>query len=543
MHITHEQLLEVSAMKKRILSFVLCAALCASLAPLTAAASAINSGWPGWENWEFKSQDYYNTTLTEYYCLRKDLSLDEIGYCVSKMLAEYARKADDPDAWVDCTFVFEYSSREKLDTSVSFNNFDYFSEQYPFNEVLRKLSGTGLLTIRANSEELYNHESATSFKISFRAIGNNYKNYGYENEALKKLLTITESAKAHSATARGQLEYINKYLIDNVRYGEYAVGEDVFWSFGDLAMGGLSTEEALVDGYAVCEGYTSAVSDLCFLLGIPNITLTGNDHEWNCVYVDGQWKMLDVTWNDTTGKNTTYFLVDSISGDTHDYLTYDDANTIDTAKKIALDANSIITADTGAEPPAGEAAPSTQPQPAPDTPSSWAVEQVNAAIAANLVPQSLQSKYTLATTRAEFCALAVALYEKVDGKEIATNRSISFSDTTDINVHKAATIGVVSGVGDNRFDPTAQLTREQAATMLSRLADSMGKPLIDANQPSARQQFSDIANVSSWAVDAVGQVQAAGIMSGVGNNTFAPKDSYTREQSIITIVRLFDVVK
>jgi hypothetical protein len=210
----------------------------------------------------------------------------------------------------------------------------------------------------------------------------------------------------------------------------------------------------------------------------------------------------------------------------------------DQVKLPLKEVNNKIVADGG-----GSATPSTQPQPAPDAPSSWAIEQVNAAIAANLVPQSLQSKYTQATTRAEFCALAVALYEKASGKEIATDKSISFSDTTDINVHKAASIGVVTGVGGNRFDPSAQLTREQAATMLSRLADAMGKPLIDANSPSARQQFSDIASVSSWAVDAVGQVQAAGIMGGIGDNTFAPKEPYTREQSIITIMRLYDIVK
>ena len=32
-------------------------------------------------------------------------------------------------------------------------------------------------------------------------------------------------------------------------------------------------------------------------------------------------------------------------------------------------------------------------------------------------------------------------------------------------------------------------------------------------------------------------------MSGVGNNTFDPQGTYTREQSIVTVLRLFDVVK
>ena len=168
-------------------------------------------------------------------------------------------------------------------------------------------------------------------------------------------------------------------------------------------------------------------------------------------------------------------------------------------------------------------------------PSSWAEVSVNAAITANLVPRTLQSKYTQVITRAEFCALAVALYENIKGE--ITERSI-FTDTNDVNVQKAAYIGVVSGVGDNKFDPNGTLTREQAAVMLARLTDAIGKPFT-IQAPT----FADNGNISSWAVDGVGQVQAAGIMSGMGDNRFAPQDPYTREQSIITIMRVFNVVK
>lgn len=31
---------------------------------------------------------------------------------------------------------------------------------------------------------------------------------------------------------------------------------------------------------------------------------------------------------------------------------------------------------------------------------------------------------------------------------------------------------------------------------------------------------------------------AAGVMNGVGNNTFNPADFYTREQAILTVLRL-----
>jgi len=153
-----------------------------------------------------------------------------------------------------------------------------------------------------------------------------------------------------------------------------------------------------------------------------------------------------------------------------------------------------------------------------------------------LIPANLQSKYTQTITRAEYCALAVALYEKYTDKE--TTGRATFTDTNDMNVEKMAVVGVVNGIGNNKFDPDAQLTREQAAVMLARLADVIGKPL-----EKKTATFADNNEIASWAIEGVGQVQTAGIMSGGGNNLFAPKDPYTREQSILTMIRLWDIVK
>lgn len=168
--------------------------------------------------------------------------------------------------------------------------------------------------------------------------------------------------------------------------------------------------------------------------------------------------------------------------------------------------------------------------------SAWASENVASAMARNLVPLGLQSDYTKAATRAEFCALAVALYETVTGREITQRKT--FADTTDINVEKMGALNVVSGVGTDRFNPDGTLTREQAAAMIARLAAAVGEPL-----PEAGATFSDKTSISPWAANQVGQVQAANIMGGVGNNLFAPAGTYTREQSIITMLRLFNAVK
>jgi len=167
-----------------------------------------------------------------------------------------------------------------------------------------------------------------------------------------------------------------------------------------------------------------------------------------------------------------------------------------------------------------------------EPPSSWAVEQIDTARDAGLASW-WGLHYPQPVTRAEFTALAVRLYETITDSEIVGR--VTFIDTSYVHVRKAAYIGVVTGVGDNRFDPHAQLTREQAAVMLARLADAIGQPL-----PQVAATFADNTDISSWAVDAVGQVQAAGIMQGADGNRFNPQGLFTREQSIVTILRIFD---
>jgi len=169
-----------------------------------------------------------------------------------------------------------------------------------------------------------------------------------------------------------------------------------------------------------------------------------------------------------------------------------------------------------------------------DTPSPWAIEHVNAAIAENIVPSNLQSNYTQALTRAEFCALVVAIYEAFMGE---ITGYVTFSDTNDINVKKAAYIGVVSGIDGNSFNPNDTLTREQAAVMLAQLANVIGEPLRTGRALVAN--FTDLSEISSWAVESVDSVVSVGFMSGIDDYRFAPRQNYTREQGIVSIMRLF----
>lgn len=111
---------------------------------------------------------------------------------------------------------------------------------------------------------------------------------------------------------------------------------------------------------------------------------------------------------------------------------------------------------------------------AADTPSAWAQKSVDAARAAGIVPAQVNSAFDTAITREDFCSLAAAVYrawEKEDALTAYTSSRVSFSDTDNADVLLCASAGVVNGVGNGKFAPDKNITRQEAATML-RLYDS-----------------------------------------------------------------------
>jgi len=181
--------------------------------------------------------------------------------------------------------------------------------------------------------------------------------------------------------------------------------------------------------------------------------------------------------------------------------------------------------------------------------SGWAVTTVGLALSWRIVPEHLVSNFNQPITRTEFADLVVATYSVFMGGMIGIDdvpvlertiaeRVSAFTDTGNPNVMIAAYLGLITGVGDGRFDPDSTITREQAAVILSRMVD------IFLEHPSENVLpviFDDTERISDWAIDAVEKMQMLGIMSGVGRNHFAPQATYTREQSIVTMMRIFDL--
>lgn len=189
--------------------------------------------------------------------------------------------------------------------------------------------------------------------------------------------------------------------------------------------------------------------------------------------------------------------------------------------------------------------------------STWAKTEIEKADEMGLIPDSLKkADLTKPITRAEFAAVSVKLYERLSGIKATPASANPFKDTNDQDVLKAYQVGITAGVSADKFEPNTLLNREQAASMLTRafkksyvegwtLAND-GKFTFSYTMPS---KFKDDTKISDWAKPSVYFMVTHGIISGVGDNNFAPKAttsaelaanyaSATREQALAISVRM-----
>ena len=88
-------------------------------------------------------------------------------------------------------------------------------------------------------------------------------------------------------------------------------------------------------------------------------------------------------------------------------------------------------------------------------------------------------------------------------------------------------VGIVSGVGKGNFAPDKELTREEMAVMMTKFLKVSGKNL---NAKGKTNAFKDDAKIQGWAKDSVKEMARLGLVSGMGDDNFAPKSPFTRAQ-------------
>lgn len=140
-----------------------------------------------------------------------------------------------------------------------------------------------------------------------------------------KVVDVVKEVTNDNMSELEKVTALNQYLVDHAEYDYDSLKEvqkmeqlqtkgsdDEASKIGGQLMVNPSFEAKgiLLDQKGVCAGYAKAFTVLATQAGLDCVYVTGeassgDGHAWNYVKIDGQWRVVDVTWNDTGGPDHT----------------------------------------------------------------------------------------------------------------------------------------------------------------------------------------------------------------------------------------------
>lgn len=161
----------------------------------------------------------------------------------------------------------------------------------------------------------------------------------------------------------------------------------------------------------------------------------------------------------------------------------------------------------------------------------WAKDAINYLAEKQIAKGVEKGKFApwLPVTREEFVAFLARSYNLTSAKKV------SFTDVDETHwaydyICAAKETGFVLGNEDGSFGVGEYITREDIAVMVYRISK--------LESVKEQEGFSDEDEISDYAKDAVLALKENGIMSGMGDNLFAPKAKTTRAQVAQVIYNL-----
>jgi spore germination protein len=139
-------------------------------------------------------------------------------------------------------------------------------------------------------------------------------------------------------------------------------------------------------------------------------------------------------------------------------------------------------------------------------------------------------------TRAEFITMiSRALHIDPLKTDIAAFHDVPKSAWEYPWVQAGTILGIVNGKSHDKFEPSAPVSRQEAATLLIRA-------LKKEKQAHISLPFKDAQEITSWAISSVGEAQRMGLMNGY-KGVFRPADSLTRQEIAVIMDRLLSMQK
>lgn len=134
------------------------------------------------------------------------------------------------------------------------------------------------------------------------------------NELKTKVDQIYSTIITDNMSDTDKIRVIHDYVINNTSYDEERSVEIKAGNFTTLKHPSNIAYGPLFTGKAICGGYADAMSLFLDKMNLKNYKVSSISHIWNLVYVDNEWKHIDLTWDDpvvSTGEDaiTDIFLL------------------------------------------------------------------------------------------------------------------------------------------------------------------------------------------------------------------------------------------
>lgn len=170
-----------------------------------------------------------------------------------------------------------------------------------------------------------------------------------------------------------------------------------------------------------------------------------------------------------------------------------------------------------------------------DVDGHWAAGQITEWVAKGLAGGYPDGTFMpeKAITRAEFVALVNKALDNGDPEVVAAFTDVDPSHWFYSEVAAAVAAGYVGGYSDGTFRPHNPITRQEVASIVSRL--------LQLKDDAPQATFQDAGAIAPWATSAVNAVVAAGLMSGYTDGTFRPAGPITRAEAVVTLDRTVKV--
>lgn len=177
----------------------------------------------------------------------------------------------------------------------------------------------------------------------------------------------------------------------------------------------------------------------------------------------------------------------------------------------------------------------------------WATADIELMQQAGIVPSDLSSvQVNQPITRGEFAAYVVKTLKLEENTSLAGKfTDVPASHPYYKEIMTGAYYGIINGVSDTAFQPSANITRQEMAALFTRALNQ--KQVETSADLTKLSQMKDAGQVAAWAKESCAVAVNAGLITGTengaGQTVFAPKNNTTWAEAVVMLHRLYEMVK